>query len=901
MHWWRKMFTRERRYSDLSESIREHLDEKIDELMEDGMSREEATRAARREFGNVTVIEERSREVWQWPALESVWADVKYAFRRLKKTPGFTATVILTLALGIGANTAVFSVVNSILIRPLPYPRSEELTGVWLNAPGAGGLANFSEGLRLSPSMYFTFAEQNRTFQSFGVWMTATANITGVARPEEVHTALITDGVLQALDVPPVAGRWLLRADQDPHGARAVMLSYGYWQRRFGGDKSVIGRNITVNAQSWQIVGVMPRGFRLVNADFDLIAPLAFDRNKQILAGFGFQGVARLKPGVTIAQADADISRLIPVWMNSWSNCRKCDSHFYETWKITPALRPLKQMVTGNVGSVLWVVMGTLGIVMLIACANVANLVLVRAEGRQQELAVRAALGAGRRRILQELLVENILLGLMGGALGVGIAYAGLRLLVIAGPANLPRLNEISLDGRALAFTLVLSLLSGLLFGLVPALKYAGPRTPLALHGAGRTASASADRYHFRDVLVVAQVAMALVLLVSAGLMIRTFEQLRNVEPGFAHAETLQTMRISIPATLVANPEMVTHIQNDITDRLAMIPGVTSAAFAGMVPMEGMELNWDLIYAKGKNYAGEIPPLRLFNYVSPGFFHTTGTKLVAGRDLTWADIYEGRQVVMVSENFARELWGSAAAAIGKQIRGGAEGAQLHEVIGVVQDVRENGVQEVAPSMVYWPSMMNDEYKADHSLTVMRDVTFVVRSSEAGSQGLLSAMEQAVWAVNSNLPLASVRTMQELYGQSLARTSFTLVMLGIAGSMALVLGIIGIYGVISYAVSQRTREIGIRLALGAEKNRIFKMVIRQGLRLAMIGIAIGAMAALILGRLLSGFSQLLYGVRASDPVTFAIVAVALTAVAALACYLPAQRAASIEPMTALRAE
>lgn len=900
MKWLRQLLSRRRRYDDLSISIQEHLEERVEELMEDGLSREEAARTARREFGNVTLIEERSREAWQWAILESVWADVKHAFRRLRKGSGFAVTVILTLALGIGANTTVFSVLNSVLIKPLSYPRSHELVGVWLSAPGAAGLANFAEGLRLSPSMYFTFAEENRTFQSFGVWNTGTASVTGVAQPEQVRAALVTDGVLEALAVPPVAGRWLTKEDQNPHGQRTVMLSYGYWQRRFGGARSVIGRNITIDSQPWEIVGVMPRGFRLVNVDFDVISPLAFDRNKQILAGFGFQGVARLKPGITIAQADADVARMVPVWMNSWSNGPGTDPHFYKNWKITPAIHPLKQEVTGNIGSVLWVVMGTLGIVMLIVCANVANLVLVRAEARQQELAIRAALGAGRRRIVREVLIENILLGLMGGLLGTGIAYEGLRLLVAAGPENLPRLDEISLDARALIFAIVLSVLSGLLFGLLPALKYARVRTALALHTAGRTQSASRERYRSRNVLVVAQMAMALVLLVSAGLMIRTFKELRNVEPGFSHAETLQTMRISIPESLVSDSQTVTRLQNNIADKLTAILGVTSVGFAGAAPMEGIEVNWDLIYIHGKNYGGEIPPLRLFNYISPGYFHTMGTRFAAGRDLTWAEIYERRPVVIVSENLARELWGSPAAAIGKQIRESSDKMPLHEIVGVVQDVRQNGVNEVAPAMIYWPSMMNNEY-GGHPIDVQRNVTFVLRSNRAGRESFLSAMQQAVWSINANLPLASVRTMQDIYSQSLARTSFTLVMVTIAGSMALVLGIVGIYGVISYTVAQRTREIGIRLALGAEKDRIFRMVIGHGLRLAMIGVGIGIGTALLLGRLLEGFSRLLYGVRASDPTTLIVVSAALVAVAVLACYLPARRAASIQPMTALRAE
>ena len=594
MNWLPGIFRRGKVYGDLAEEMRLHLEERTEQFIREGMSRNEAEQAARRSFGNATLIEERSREVWQLPWLESIGTDLKLVFRRLRKSPGFAATVILTLAIGIGANTAVFSVLNSVLFKPLPYPKPNQLVAVRLIAPGAAGLADFSSGLRLSPSMYFTFSEQNRTFQSFGVWIGGTANVTGLGQPHEVHIASITDGVLQTLSVPPLLGRWLLPADQNPHGQKTVVLSYGYWQRRFGGDRSAIGRSIQIDSQLREIVGVMPQGFKLVNADFDMMAPLALDRNNQKLAGFGFQGIARLKPTIPIAQADADIARMLPIWMDSWSNGPGIDSHqFYVAWRITPALRPLKQEVIGNVGNVLWLVMGTIGVVMLIACTNVANLLLVRADARRQELAIRSALGAGRARIAWELLLESLLLGLIGGVVGVGIAYEGLRLLVAIGPANLPRLGEISLDAQSLGFTLALSLLSGLLFGSIPALRYAGLRMPSALGGAGRTASVSRDRQHSRDLLVVAQVAMALVLLVSAMLMIRTLQALRSVEPGFTQPEHLQTMRISIPASLVADPQMVTRMQNNIADRLAAVPGVTSVGFGNAMPMEGIEANWD--------------------------------------------------------------------------------------------------------------------------------------------------------------------------------------------------------------------------------------------------------------------------------------------------------------------
>src|SRR5580704_16424224 len=595
MNWLKQLISRRRLNNDLSDEMQQHLDEKIDELVAAGTPRKEAAATARREFGNLSLVEEDSRDVWRWLSIENFFADVRYGLRMLRHNPVFTAMGLLTIAIGIGANAAVFSVVNSVLLKPLNYPKAEELVSLHQIAPGAAGLADFENGLLLSPSMYFTYAEQNRTFQALGVWVTDTASVTGLAEPEQVRLAAVSDGVLQALDVAPAAGRWLSQMDQVPRGPDRVMLSYGYWQRQFGGDRTVIGRNLTVDSRPREIIGVMPQGFRFVDTDFDVIMPLAFDRGKLILAGFGFHGIARLKPGATIAEANADITRMLPIWMDSWSNGPGSPSHIYETWKITPMIRPLKQEVIGNVSEVLWVVMGTIGLVMLIACANVTNLLLVRVESRQQELAVRAALGAGRQRIISGLLVESVMLGLLGGIVGMGLAYAGVRFLAAIGPANLPRLSEISIDARTLGFAFLISVLSGLLFGLVPALKYAGPRASLELRSAGRTISVSRERHRARNLLVVGQVAMALVLLVSAGLMIRTFEALRAVDPGFTDARHLQLIRISIPDLLIRETERVTRTQNEILDKLSAIPGVKSAGFGSEMPMEGFDSGWDTI------------------------------------------------------------------------------------------------------------------------------------------------------------------------------------------------------------------------------------------------------------------------------------------------------------------
>ncbi len=896
-----------RRDRELEQELRLHLELAAADERRRANSVDGAARAATIRLGGVAHTMDALRDQQGFPQLGAALRDARYGLRALRRAPTFTAVALLTLAIGIGANTAVFSVVNSVLLNPLRYPKAEELVALRQIAPGAAGLANFIDGLRLSPSMYFTYAEQNRTFQSLGVWVTGTANVTGLAEPEQVRTVSISDGVLQVLSVPPAAGRWLSQADQVSRGpdpgsffsgrSTTVILSYGYWQRHFGGDKSAIGRNITVDSRPREIVGVMPQGFRVVNAEFDLIVPLAFDRGRTILGGFQFQGIGRLKPGVPIAQANADLARLVPIWMDSWTNGAGSNGRVLETWRITPDIRPLKQQVVGNVSDVLWVVMATIAVVMLIACANVTNLLLVRAESRQQELAVRAALGAGWGRIVRGLLVESSMLGLMGGALGVVLADAGLRVLVAMSPANLPRLSEISLDTRALGFTAVLSLLSGFLLGLIPALKYAGPRISLALRSAGRTASVSRERHRARNILVIAQVAMAMVLLVCSGLMIRTFQALRTVEPGFTHAEQLQTMRISIPASLVAEPERVTRIQNEISNTLEAIPGVTSVGFASEMPMEGLAPNWNAILVEGKAYAaGEIPPLRLFKYVSPEFFHTAGTRIVAGRELTWTEVYGLRPVAMVSENLARELWGTPSAAIGKRFRQSQIGPWW-EVIGVLQDVRENGIQEKAPLTVYWPTMMPNPFSPGET-DVWRTETFAVRSDRTGTEPFINQLRQAVWSVNSNLPVAEVRTMQEVYDQSLARTSFTLVMLSIAGLMALALGIIGIYGVMSYGVSQRRREIGIRLALGAQQAMLKRMFVRHGLALTGIGVAIGLAAAVGLTRLMS---SLLFGISPLDPLTYVAVPIVLGTAAVLASYLPACRAAKVDPVEALRAE
>ena len=741
-----------------------------------------------------------------------------------ERLPAFTAAVILTLALGIGANTAIFAVIDSILIQPLPYPQAEALVGVWHTAPGVPGAGTIG----CTPSMYFTYREENKTFEHFGVWRSGDASVTGIAEPELLRVLLVTYGVLDAVGVKPLMGRWFSRADDTPGSAETVMLTYGYWQRRFGGDRSIVGRTLTIESRPRTVIGVMPEDFRF-QGDPELILPLRLDRNTLSLGLFNHQGIARLKPGVTLEQANADVARMLVGWLNAWPPNPGMDRTVFQDARFGPRLQSLKQDIVGDIGTALWVVMGTLGLVLLIACANVANLLLVRAEARQQELAIRAALGASWRRIARALLVESMTLGLLGGAVGLGLAYGALRILVAKGPDTLPRLRDIGIDPVVLAFTLGVSLLSGVLFGVIPVVKYAGPRLATALRGVGRTFSDGRERHRARNTLVVAQVALALVLLIGSGLMLRTVQHLRRVQPGFTHPEEVQILHSMIPPTVAKEPERVMRMQHEILEKLAAIPGVTSVGLANAAPLEYPGSLGNPVYAEDKTFAeGQVPPLRRIRKITPGFFKTMGTRVVAGRDFTWTDLYEKRRVAIVSENLAREWWGDPRAALGKRIREGGAADPWREIVGVVENVYDDGVHVKPPEFAYWPALMDRYIWSGENGFALSFGTYAIRSSRTGTEGLLAEAQPAIWSVNGRRPVFLVTTLKALYDRSMARTSFTLVMLAIAAGMGLVLGIVGIYGVIAYVVSQRIREIGIRTALGAQPAGLLGMFVRHGL-------------------------------------------------------------------------
>jgi predicted permease len=806
----------------------------------------------------------------------------------------FTAITLITLAAATGANTTVFSVLEGVVLKPLPYVNPDQLIGVWLTAPGL----NITD-LNLSPSTYFIFREQGQTFQDIGVYGTDSDSVTGIGEPEKVPVLMVTDGTLPLLGVRPPLGRLISREDDSPSSTARVMLSYGYWRSKFGGSTYVLGKTIVVDGKPQEIIGVLPQKFHFL--DFDdaaLVMPFRFDRTKLKLGNYSYQGIARLKPGVTLAQASTDMARMLPIIDRSFPPPEGFSLKLFEQAKIAPKPRSLKEDVVGDIGKVLWILMGSIVLVLLIACANVANLLLVRVEGRRQELAVRSALGASPARIAGELLFESVVLGLVGSVLGVGIAYGNLRLLAALAPTGLPRLHEINIDGRVFLFTLGAALFASLFFGSISVFKYAGARLTTGLREGARGSSQTREQHRARNSLVVIQVALAMVLLICSGLMIRTFRALMHVNPGFnAPPAELQTFRIYIPEAEIpeADAVEVIRMEQEMAGKLAAIPGVSAVGMSSNMPMDGAT-SFDPIFAEDHTYGeGQLPPISMFKYVAPGFLGAIGTPLLAGRDFTWTDVDNKVPVVMVSEKLARQYWGDPAKAVGKRVRVGTTD-DWHEIIGVVTDIYDRGVDQELVTTAYWPVLL---YKFEGQPTrVTRGISFVLRSPRAGSGAFLNDVRQAVWAVDRNLPLDAVHTEGHYYKISMARTSFTLIMLGVAGGMALLLGVIGIYGVIAYSVSQRSREIGIRMALGAQPQTVTRIFVRQGLWLSGVGVAFGLGGALAVMRLMS---SLLFHVSPADPITYVAVCAGLIATASLASYLPSRRAASVDPVEALRAE
>jgi predicted permease len=810
--------------------------------------------------------------------------DLQYAFRAVRTQPGFAAAAVVILALGIGATTAMFSVVKAVVLNPLPYPEAERLVHIVHNI---GGI----DQPYFNDAIFLTYAETGQPFESVGAWMPEGQGVTvsGLGEPEEVRALTVSRGFFTTLGVQPLVGRWFSIEEDAPGSELTVLLGEGYWRRRFGGDRSVIGRPLTINARPYQVIGVMPAQFNF-GGEADLFLPLRINPARPV-PFFRINGIARMKPGMTLAGANADVPRILENYFVKY----KANPERKVRW--VPLLTPLKQVVVGDVGPTLWLLFGTIAIVLFMACANVATLLLVRSESRRHEFAVRTALGAPWSRVARSLIAESMLLAAAGGALGIALAFAGVRLLMAAEPANLPRLTEITVDRDVLVFALGISWLCGLVFGLIPIARFIRHRSTAHVGVGMRAITLTREHQRSQTALVAVQMALALVLLVSAGLMVRSFQALRNVEPGFQRPETLQTFTVTIPATTTPDLDQLMRMQQELARAIDALPGVDGVAYTTRLPMDPSD-RWSAALAlEDQPHDGRgAPPNRQVKVISPGAFAVFGTPLVAGRDFTWTDLEGVRDVAIVSENLAREHWGSAQAALGKRIRQYyAEAGPWREIVGVAGDVFDDGVQQEAPPTVYWPARLPSPLFAGYQ---PRRVSFAIRTERAGTPGLMAELRDALRSIDAGLALASPGTVDELYRRSMSRTSLTLALLAIAGTMALLLGICGIYGVIAYAVAQRRREIGIRMALGAERSQIRALFLRRGLAVAAIGLTIGLAASFAGARLIQ---SLLFGIEPIDAATFTIAPIVLAAVGVLATYVPARRALAVDPVETMRAE
>lgn len=800
-----------------------------------------------------------------------LWQDVRYAARVFLKQPAFAAAVVLTLALGIGATTAIFSVVYGVLLKPLPFQEPDRLVSLQQIAPHGAGTNH-------GPGTYLTYRENQHVFEGIGAWDPTEVSITGGANPERVQGLLISASILPLLRVQPILGRAFSAEDDAPGAPQRVMLIHGYWQRRFGGADNIVGQQLVIDGRPAEVIGVLPASFKFLRTRPAIVLPLPLDVNAPRFISFGFQALARMKPGVTLAQANADVARMISLLPPTFARL-----------ELRPNVRPLAADVIRNVGQILWILLAAVGVVLLIACGNVANLFLVRAEGRHQELAVRAALGASRGRIARALLSESVVLALAGGLLGVLLAQAAIELLRTIAPAELPRVDDIGIDWMVLLFTLSVSVLSGALCGALAVVRFGKPSIA-ALKEGGRSASDAPGRHRTRQALVVGQIALALTLLIVSGLMIRTSIAMRHVDPGFTRPEEVQTFVLAIPESAISDPQQAVRTFEGVAEQLARVPGVTSVGLSSSITMDGEDNTNYAAIEEFPDPDGAMVKLRRFKSIGPRYFETMGNRLVAGRSITWSDIYEQRPVVIISEPLAREYWGEPAKAIGRRLRGWSPRFPWREIIGVSGNERDDGLTQPPTQIVYWP-MLNESYE-------WRTMAYAVRSTRVGSPGFVRELEQAIWSVNPNLPLATVQTLEEIQVSSMTQTSFALVMLGIAASVALLIGMVGIYGTVAYAAAQRTREIGVRIALGAQIGDVRQMFLRHGLWLTTFGIAIGIGIALILTRVMSTF---LFGVGPMDPLTYATVSAVLAAVTLAATYLPAHRASRVDPVVALRGE
>jgi predicted permease len=879
--WWRK-----KREAELEEEVRSHLKMATQERAERGEDRREAERAARREFGNVGLVKEVTRDVWGWGSLERLMQDLRFGLRMMAKSPGFAAVAILTLALGIGANTALFSVVNGVLLNPLPYPNPDQLVTLAESKP------NFDSGSISFPN-FRDWRKDNRTFSMMGISRSYSYSLTGKGEAEQVGAEFISSDYLAVLGVKPMIGRLFAEGEDEIGASPIVLIGEGFWIRKFGAVPDIVGQGLTLDGKTFTIVGVVPASFKLQVWSFrasDVYAPVGQWTNPILnlrTAGLGFHGVGRLKPGVTIQQARADMKRVTGDLAAAYPDTDT---------GIGATLMPLKEQMIGYLRPLLLVLLAAVGFVLLIACVNVANLLMARATGRTREFAVRAALGADRGRIVCQLLTESMLLALAGGGLGLLLAAWGTKVALRNLPSALPRANEIGLDVRVLLFTMGTSLLCGILFGLVPALRTSKPNLHDTLKEGGR--GGSGGKYRAQGIFVVAEMAMALVLLIAAGLMIRSLSALWKVNPGFDSHNVLSFGVALAPSTKATSPDAVRAQLREVQSRLASTPGVKSASLSwGALPLGGDDE--DLFYLEGQpKPASENDMSWAISYVvQEDYLKVMGIPLQRGRFLTAQDNERSSHVIVIDDFFARKFFGDQDP-VGKRVILSGKGG-VAEIVGVVGHVKQWGLdsddKQSLRAQLYFPFMQLPDAAMQPSSW---SGTGVVVRFEGDAQAVATAIRSGLHGMSSEQVMYSVQTMEEVIAETLAERRVSMIVLGAFAALALGLASIGTYGVISYLVGQRTHEIGIRIALGAKQSDVMGLVLREGMKMTATGVVLGLIAAVGLTRVMA---NLLFGVSATDPLTFAGVAVVLTLVALTACYLPARRAMKVDPIVALRYE
>jgi predicted permease len=829
-------------------------------------------------------------------SMDTLLQEVQQAARRLRRSPAFTSATVLTLGLAIGANAAIFAVVERVVISPLPYPESDRLIDMDLGSV----TLKVSSGMGMTPGLYFIFKNRSQSLESAAIFATGDRTLLGRGDPERILVTEATPSLGTVLRVPPALGRWFTEDEGRPGGPKVAVLSHGLWMRRFGRNPAVVGESIQLNGESFQIVGVMPPGFAFPFPRVEAWTTYQVDASMGF-GYFGWQGVSRLREGVAVETARVELQGLIAGIAEAYPNDPRARGNV--STKLTFTGRPLKDMVLGNITRALWLLLVAVGVVLAVACANVANLFLVRTELRQREVAIRRALGAARGGLGRYFFTESALLASAGGVAGALIAWGALQLLVETGPATLPRLHEIRLHPIAIGYIALVSLVVAVVFGTI-SLWRSGSMT--ALHESGRGNTTSRQRHHARQLLFGSQVAMALMLLIAAGLMVRSFLNLRAIDPGFSPASTL-TFSLGLPAAKYATIAAATATHGAIIERLAALPGVTAASGTTCLPLS-MGCNGNTLLIEGQTYPpGTLPPLSLFRAVASGYFETMGMRIVRGRSIAPNDLHDKAPVAVISQALARSAFkdqdpiGRRVASNQPPLKPGAvQELEWLTVIGVVTDTPMRAVNEPSPMpMLFMPLSLGNppgELGQRIAPSVGR-MNFVVRTATPPFD-LVPAARQAVQAIDPDLAMAQVSTLQDLVDGSSAQMTFTMVLLAMAAVLTLILGVIGIYGVTTYIVSQRTSEIGVRLALGAEPAGITRQIVRQGSIVALIGIVIGLAAALAGGRLIA---SVLYGVSPRDPMVFAMMAVTLQAVALTACWIPARRAARLDPTIALRAD